>query len=488
MVMMPLKIIFLLAIFGGLTFPHTSSSATTSSGGDDATVCIIGSGIGGSSVAHFLRQYSTSHHPKILIFERHAIVGGRMATVTIGGDAFEAGASILHPKNYHASNYTNLLNLTGKRPSSSESSISLGIWDGNGFVVKTLNVNSNWGIVNKIVSFFNGIYLFMRYGFSLVKMEGFVDETVNKFLKYYEGVETRPVFESVEEMLKWAGLFNLTGKSLKEELVDGVKLAPLLIKELVTWTCRSSSLAGSGGGLWAVEGGNWQMAAGLINSSDVELHLHEEIDSISYLGEYYELNSTKGNSYSCEVAVVATPLDESSIQFSPPVSVPMRQLQHTHATFVRGLVNHVYFGLKAVSEIPELVATIEDPGLPFTSISILRCYNETDMTYKIFSRQAMTDALLDSIFSVRKETVRINWGAYPHYKAPERFAPFILDGKHLYYVNAFENAASTMETSAVAAENIARLILSRFFGKDSSCPSDLKRTSCSSSETLHSDT
>jgi prenylcysteine oxidase/farnesylcysteine lyase len=57
---------------------------------------------------------------------------------------------------------------------------------------------------------------------------------VNKFLKYYEGVETRPVFESVEEMLKWAGLFNLTGKSLKEELVDGVKLAPLLIKELVT--------------------------------------------------------------------------------------------------------------------------------------------------------------------------------------------------------------------------------------------------------------
>lgn len=425
-----------------------------------------------------------------------------MATVTIGGEAFEAGASILHPKNYHASNYTNLLNLTGKRPSSSESSISLGIWDGNGFVVKTLNVNSNWGIVNKIVSFFNGIYLFMRYGFSLVKMEGFVDETVNKFLKYYEGVETRPVFESVEEMLKWAGLFNLTGKSLKEELVDGVKLAPLLIKELVTVITRINygqsvnisglagavSLAGSGGGLWAVEGGNWQMAAGLINTSDVELHLHEEIDSISYLGEYYELNSTKGNSYSCEVAVVATPLDESSIQFSPPVSVPTRQLQHTHATFVRGLVNHVYFGLKAVSEIPELVATIEDPGLPFTSISILRCYNETDMTYKIFSRQAMTDALLDSIFSVRKETVRINWGAYPHYKAPERFAPFILDGKHLYYVNAFENAASTMETSAVAAENIARLILSRFFGKDSSCPSDLKSTSCSSAETLHSDT
>lgn len=65
--------------------------------------------------------------------------------------------------------------------------------------------------------------------------------------------------------------------------------------------------------------------------------------------------------------------------------------------------------------------------------------------------------------SVRKETKRIDWGAYPQYKAPEVFAGFVLDERHLYYVNAFENAASTMETSAVAAENIARLILKRFF-------------------------
>lgn len=64
---------------------------------------------------------------------------------------------------------------------------------------------------------------------------------------------------------------------------------------------------------------------------------------------------------------------------------------------------------------------------------------------------------------MRQETIRINWGAYPQYNAPEVFASFILDGRHLYYVNAFENAASTMETSGVAAENIARLILSRFF-------------------------
>lgn len=107
------------------------------------------------------------------------------------------------------------------------------------------------------------------------------------------------------------------------------------------------SLAGSGGGLWAVEGGNWQMAAGLINRSNVELHLNEEIDSIFYLGSHYELNSTKGNSYTCEVAVVATPLDELDIHFSPPISIPKRKLQHTHATFVRGILNPVSYTSKA---------------------------------------------------------------------------------------------------------------------------------------------
>lgn len=101
------------------------------------------------------------------------------------------------------------------------------------------------------------------------------------------------------------------------------------------------SLAGAGDGLWSIEGGNWQIAAGLINSSHVELHLQEEIESISYLGDHYELNSTNGNSYPCEVTVIATPLDEQNISFTPSISIPNRSLHHTHATFVRGFLNPV---------------------------------------------------------------------------------------------------------------------------------------------------
>ncbi|XP_043711496.1 farnesylcysteine lyase-like [Telopea speciosissima] len=442
------------------------------------SVCIIGSGIAGSSVAHFLRRYSADPLLPtvngIRIFERHQIVGGRMATVSIGGDTFEAGASILHPKNYHALNFTKSLNLLIKEPSSDSSESSFGIWDGTGFVFKTIISSPKSPVYTNIVSTVNSLLIFFRYGFSLYRMQRFVDNTVGSFLKYYTDLASRPVFETVDEMLNWSGLYGLTRRTLQEELVDA-GLSPRLMSELITVITRINygqslaisglagavSMAGSDAGLWSVEGGNWQIAAGLINNSDVTLHLNEEIESITHLGDYYELNSTKGNSYACEVTVIATPLDELNIQFNPPISIPERKLQHTHATFVRGLLNPAYFGLRYVSEIPKLVGTIEAPDLPFSSISILKKYSEEDMTHKIFSRKPLTDALLDQIFSVRKETIRIDWGAYPHFTAPEVFAPFVLDDLHLYYSNAFENAASTIETGAVAAENVARLILSR---------------------------
>lgn len=101
------------------------------------------------------------------------------------------------------------------------------------------------------------------------------------------------------------------------------------------------SLAGSDEGLWSVDGGNWQIAAGLIKHSNATLHLNEEVTDISYTGDYYELQTTEGNNYNCKVTVIATPLDELNISFTPPISIPSRKLQHTHATFVRGILNPV---------------------------------------------------------------------------------------------------------------------------------------------------
>jgi len=149
-----------------------------------STVCIIGAGIGGSSVAHFLRKYSPESTPAtdIRVFERNGVVGGRIATVTVAGETFEAGASILHPKNLHTVDYVKILNLKANEPDSD--SLSLGIWNGKKFVFKTVTLSTNVPLINKLLelpfvdtllSLFNSARIFLRYGFSLFKMQNFVE-------------------------------------------------------------------------------------------------------------------------------------------------------------------------------------------------------------------------------------------------------------------------------------------------------------------------
>lgn len=111
--------------------------------------------------------------------------------------------------------------------------------------------------------------------------------------------------------------------------------------------------------------------------------------------------------------------------------------------------------------MPTLIGTLEEKSIPFSSLSLLKSYGPEDAAYKIFSRAAPSAALLDSLFRVRTATKRFEWAAYPHYEAPERFSPFLLDGRQLYYINTFESAASAMETAAVAAHNVAKLLVSR---------------------------
>lgn len=62
-------------------------------------IAIIGAGIGGTSSAYYLRQ-KFGKDVKIDVFERQE-VGGRLATLNVEGQDFEAGGSIIHPLNLH---------------------------------------------------------------------------------------------------------------------------------------------------------------------------------------------------------------------------------------------------------------------------------------------------------------------------------------------------------------------------------------------------
>lgn len=56
---------------------------------------------------------------------------------------------------------------------------------------------------------------------------------LQRFMLYYSDFESRPVFETAEEMLKWSGLYGLTRRTLQEELADA-GISSRLTSELIT--------------------------------------------------------------------------------------------------------------------------------------------------------------------------------------------------------------------------------------------------------------
>ena len=106
------------------------------------------------------------------------------------------------------------------------------------------------------------------------------------------------------------------------------------------------ALCGSGAEFWAVEGGNWKIAHGLIQHSNMSLTLSDEVRSIVATDAGgYELSTISGKSSFCDAVVLATPLDENHIDFWPPIFIPERHSQHTYTTFIRGIINPVSFQL-----------------------------------------------------------------------------------------------------------------------------------------------
>jgi hypothetical protein len=67
-----------------------------------------------------------------------------------------------------------------------------------------------------------------------------MQEMLQRFVLFYNGFESRPVFATVEEMLKWTGLYGLTRRTLEEELLDA-GLNSRTIAELVTVCFFSTS-------------------------------------------------------------------------------------------------------------------------------------------------------------------------------------------------------------------------------------------------------
>uniref|UniRef100_A0A2K6CCJ2 Prenylcysteine oxidase 1 like n=1 Tax=Macaca nemestrina TaxID=9545 RepID=A0A2K6CCJ2_MACNE len=87
----------------------TALLAAAAAGGDapPGKIAVVGAGIGGSAVAHFLQQHF-GPRVQIDVYEK-GTVGGRLATISVNKQHYESGAASFHSLSLHMQDFVKLL-------------------------------------------------------------------------------------------------------------------------------------------------------------------------------------------------------------------------------------------------------------------------------------------------------------------------------------------------------------------------------------------
>ncbi len=157
-----------------------------------------------------------------------------------------------------------------------------------------------------------------------------------------------------------------------------------------------------------------------------------------------------------DAVLIATPLEFTDLALAletVPTDAQRRRFQTTHATFVTGSPNKKYFGLSPkgtvtqgsglgaviigldsdasrtsirvyrIASFPDTITTMEvaadGSSPPFSSIGFqgfdtsLNHSSTFNTVYKLFSRERLSDSLLQTLFAPVRSVRRVQWDAYP---------------------------------------------------------------------------
>ncbi|XP_060791877.1 prenylcysteine oxidase-like isoform X3 [Neoarius graeffei] len=399
-------------------------------------IAVIGGGIGGTATAHFLRQHF-GPEVRIDVFEKRE-VGGRLATVTVNNQVYETGGSIIHSLNLHMQDFMKQLGLKYRRSVAGK----MAVFNGKEFILE----ETDWYLLDLF-------RLWWRYGISFIRMQMWVEEIMEKFMRIYKYQAHGYAFSSVEELLNslgGSGFLNMTRRSLSESLLE-LGVSQRFIDDIVAPIMRVNY------------GQNVSMPAFVGESHQYKLSYTTQAEIAS---DIYD------------IVVIATPLQEninpgiSFLGFEPKLPEITGSYHTMVASIVHGYLNCTYFGFSDPKLFPfTSVLTTETADLFFNSASSICPVNISTgfrrkqpheaRVYKVFSPKPLEKDELKTLFKSYYSVQVIEWKAYPRYGSSQEMPPMILHD-NLYYLNGIEWAASAMEMSSVTAKNIALLAYYRW--------------------------
>ena len=417
---------------------------------------IIGSGAAGSLTAWRLRQ----HFPdaEIVVFERDTRIGGRASTVPFAGEIVEVGGTLLHSSNLILSTLATELNLEHSTSpvALGDLDASLAVWDGKKFLFRASTKGSAFLLA-----------LVRRYGFgNLRRFRRLAISTATAWTGVYALQASGRVFSGPADLLGALALEDTVTVSLRDLAYSG-GVSPRVMDELAMGVLRNmynqdpevSGFAGivgmigaglAGGSLFSIADGNAALFSGALERVGADVRLGTAVVEVT-AGR--AVITADGITEQFDAVVLAAPAEFAAIRGPGLDRYTDNGYQEVHVTLIAGIVNPAYFGTRTV---PGTVLTT--PTAEFKSFGQVGFSVEHNVAiFKIFSADAVDNALLARLFSSVADTHALVWQAYPKMTVDPTLHSFTA-APGIYTVNVLEAVMSTLETEAVAGWSVADLV------------------------------
>ena len=451
-------------------------------------VAVIGAGAAGTSAAFWLSRAKSRLHENITVtvYEKNNYIGGRSTTVFPYDDEnlapVELGASVYVDVNRNLVRAVKEFNLS--IVDYGDENDETGIWDGQQFVL-TMG-SKGWR------SWWETVKILWRYGYSPVKVRGFVKDLTNGILTLYQPHAPHPSIANLSPSLTFTALTaTTTAKYLAERGVN-----PLFTHELIDAATRVNygqnvdnihalegmvSLAANGA--HSVAGGNWQVFERWIKESRAHVRLGTTVQRLrkDSKGKWH-LSADNGSIEEIYDAIIlGAPFKDTNIKLEAPdldldKAFPTVAYVHLHvtllATTTSSPLGSYFYPTSPDTGVPQTVLTTSSGAIEpeFNSLTyherIQRPGQPPEYVVKIFSKRRVEDDWLERMFGAGKVgwIRRKEWKAYP-VLPPTKVYPEVKPVEGLYYLNAFEPFISTMETETISSLNAVDLLLHDQFGR-----------------------
>jgi prenylcysteine oxidase/farnesylcysteine lyase len=441
-------------------------------------IAVIGGGAAGCGAAYQIYKRLGSE-AAVTVFERNVHVGGRAWDLTFAGCHMEVGGVLFHSTGQLTAE---MMQFTGSKEGVPSLSVdgkdeTYAFWTNKGFPICTHTslVSMAFGILKHV-----GIPSALRVTNNAVKMAEKYEGVYTQLKEHAPFVTPSELFGALDllepskistaDYFKQVKVNNRMAYDVVEPITHNMYNQGAEMNALASLV----GLAGAGlagGYLFVIEGGNWTLYDKMLKKSGADLKAKTKVNKIIVTSTpdgprpyAYELVTNDSQTYEYDAVVLAAPpaLADLEIELDGrPFKVAAHPYQEVQTTLVVGDLRPEYFGQKPGKLMPSTIFTASSAPAPFKSIGTTGWSPEyNSRIYKIFSADhAMTEAELNEIFSVIHDThVHVWRGAYPVLTPGIEHLPFELL-KGLYYANALETFAGSIEVETVGGVNAANLCL-----------------------------